>query len=405
MIDEFRQVSAEVAGPTGQGDRMSSRRGLSGWLLGVVVTFSVGMNATAHSRQDQSKPQEKKPDTPQSQAEAQEIQGLVRVADAAMTGQQAPADFPIEFQNDFLKAQGSRVWVPMTLTIDSSKLSNPAGEPVAFYLRVAPRGMTTPPAAPAPAATDKENDKKKDKGKDKDKDKDKDAKPGAAPPAPAYPFEDLSFPELKPAAAGQPVRILRGFGVPAGTYDVYLVVRERNAPAGATPKTSVLKQPVDVPDYSSEFSTSSVILAERVEQLPSAVTPDTQAERPYAFGQTELVTSPEKKFSKSQELIVLLQIYNPTITPEKKFNVEATYTFYTIGADGEKRFNSTQPQPFTNDTMGPGFDPSAADRSIQAGQGIPLQRFPEGKYRLEVKITDKLSSKVLTQNVNFSVAP
>jgi len=57
------------------------------------------------------------------------------------------------------------------------------------------------------------------------------------------------------------------------------------------------------------------------------------------------LTSPEKKFSKSQELIVLVQIYNPTITPEKKFDVEATYTFYSIGAEGEKRFNSTKPQP------------------------------------------------------------
>jgi hypothetical protein len=389
-----------------------SRHGLSRWVLGLVVTLSLGMPASAGSRQDQGKPADKKPDSAPSAADAQEIQGLVRVADAAMTGQQAPADFPIEFQNDFLKAQGARVWVPMTLTIDPAKLSNPAGEPIAFYLRVTPRGMTTPPPAPPPAAAanDKDKDKKKDKDKDKDKDKgkdkDKDA-PQAAPsatPSP-YPFEDVSFPEVKPPAAGQPIRMLRGFGVPAGSYDVYLVMRERNAPAGATPKTSVLKQPLDVPDYSSEFSTSSVILAERVEQLPSAVTPDTQAERPYAFGQTELITSPEKKFKKSQELIVLLQIYNPTISPEKKFSVEATYTFYTIGADGEKRFNSTQPQPFTNDTMGPGFDPSANDRSIQAGQGIPLQSFPEGKYRLEVKITDKLSSKVLTQNVNFSVTP
>jgi hypothetical protein len=396
-----------------------ARRGLIRWFLGVVVALSFGMSVAARNQQDAGKPQDKKPEAAgQNQAQAEEIQGLVRVADAAMTGQQASADFPIQFQNDFLKAQGSRVWVPMTLTIDPAKLSNPAGEPVALYLRVAPRGMTTPPAAPPPTAAandkdkdkdkkkDKDKDKDKDKGKDKDKDKDKDpnAKPGAdaSPAASPYPFEDLSFLEVKPAAAGQPVRILRGFGVPAGAYDVYLVVRERN---GATPKTSVLKQPIEVPDYSSEFSTSSVILAERVDQLPSAVTPETQAERPYAFGTTELVTSAEKKFSKSQELIVLVQIYNPTITPEKKFNVEATYTFYTIGADGEKRFNSTQPQPFTNDTMGPGFDPAAADRSIQAGQGIPLQSFPEGKYRLEIKITDKLNSKVLTQNVNFSVTP
>ncbi len=92
------------------------------------------------------------------------------------------------------------------------------------------------------------------------------------------------------------------------------------------------------------------------------------------------------------------------LTPEKKFNLEATYTFYRQDAGTEKRFNSTEPQTFSSETMGAGFDPSG-NSSIQAGQGVPLQSLPEGVYRLEIKITDKLSSKVLTQNVNFTVTP
>jgi hypothetical protein len=92
------------------------------------------------------------------------------------------------------------------------------------------------------------------------------------------------------------------------------------------------------------------------------------------------------------------------LTPEKKFNLEATYTFYRQDGGAEKRFNSTEPQIFSSETMGAGFDP-AGNSSIQAGQGVPLQSFPEGQYRLEIKITDKLSAKVLTQNVNFTVTP
>ena len=191
--------------------------------------------------------------------------------------------------------------------------------------------------------------------------------------------------------------------MPAGSYDLYIVLHERAAaPAG---KTSVLKQPLDVPNYAApDISSSTVILAERVDQLTAPITPDAQSEHPYAFGQTEIVVSPDHKFKKAQELIVLLQIYNPMLTPEKKFNLEATYTFYRQDAGAEKRFNSTEPQSFSSDTMGPGFDPSG-NSSIQAGQGVALQSFPEGAYRLEIKITDKLSSKVLTQNVNFTVAP
>jgi len=192
--------------------------------------------------------------------------------------------------------------------------------------------------------------------------------------------------------------------VPAGSYDVYIVLHERGA-AGAPGKTAVLKQPLDVPNYGAgEFATSTVILAERVDQLPSPITPDAQSEHPYAFGQTEIVVSPDHKFKKSQELIVLLQIYNPMVTPEKKFNLDATYTFYRQDAGTEKKFNNTDPQTFSSESMGAGFDPTG-NSSIQAGQGVPLQSFPEGSYRLEIKITDKLSSKVLTQNVNFTVVP
>ena len=361
--------------------------------VGVIVA-TCGTLVLAQQKPNPKDPKADAAAQAAAQAQQQEIQNLVRVADAAMSGQQGPAEFPIQFQNDFLRAQGNRVWVPITLTIDPAKLTTSA---LTIYLRVVPRGMTAPPP-PAPVAAANDKDKK-------DKDKKKDAKNApAAPPAPSYPFEDAQMFDAKPAP-GQPLRILRGIGVPSGSYDLYVVLHERAA-AGATGKTSVLKQPIDVPNYGNgEFATSSVILAERVDQLPAQITPDQQSEHPYAFGQTEIVVSPEHKFKKSQELIVLMQIYNPMLSPEKKFNLEATYTFYRQDAGTEKRFNATEPQVFSSDTMGAGFDPSGGNSSIQAGQGVPLQSFPEGTYRLEIKVTDKLSTKVLTQNVNFTVTP
>ena len=368
----------------------------------LAVALACG---TLTSAQKPAAKGDQKPD-PAAQAKAQmeqqEIQTLVRVADAAMSGQPAPADFPIQFQNDFLKAQASRVWVPIILTLDPAK--TPSGA-LTLYLRVTPRGMTAPPAVAA-APPDKNAKDNKDKDKDKDKKNQRPAA-GAPPAAPNYPYEDVSFLDLKPAGPGQPLRIQRGVGIPAGSYDLYIVLHERPAAAGAAPvtgKTAVLKQPLDVPNYAAEFSTSTVILAERVDQLPAPITPDAQSEHPYAFGQTEIVVAPDRKFKKAQELIVLLQVYNPMITADKKFNLEATYTFYRQDAGTEKRFNSTDPQTFNSENMGAGFDPSG-NSSIQAGQGVPLQSFPEGSYRLEIKIADKLSSKVLTQNVNFTVTP
>jgi hypothetical protein len=369
----------------------------------VVVTVLSLTCGTLPSAQRPAPKADQKPDPAAAaaaqakvQAEQQEIQTLVRVADAAMSGQPAPTDFPIQFQNDFLKAQGSRVWVPIVLTLDPAKTP---GGPLTLYLRVTPRGMTAPPAAAAPAPASDKNAPDKNANKDKKKDQ---KGPAAAPAAPVanYPYEDVSFLEQK-AVPGQPLRIQRGIGVPSGSYDLYIVLHERGTPGA----TSVLKQPLDVPNYASgDFSSSTVILAERVDQLPAPITPDAQSEHPYAFGQTEIIVSHDHKFKKSQELIVLLQIYNPMLSPEKKFNLEATYTFYRQDAGAEKRFNSTEPQIFSSETLGPGFDPTG-NSSIQAGQGVPLQSFPDGTYRLEIKITDKLSSKVLTQNVSFAVAP
>ena len=331
----------------------------------------------------------------QQQAQNQEIETVIHAADAAMAATPPAAEIPIAVQNDFLKAQAGRVWMPLTLTLDPSKTT--AG-PVTLYLRVTPRGMTAPPP-PAPDAAATAKDKKKKDGKDGKKDP-KGAT--AAPAGPSYPYEDVAFMDLKPAPAGQPFRIQRGIGVPSGSYDLYVVVHERAAGG----KLGVVKQPLEVPNFETkELMISSVILAERVDQLPAPVATDQQSEHPYAFGQTEIVPSPEKKFKKSQELIVLFQIYNPALSADKKFSLEATYTFYRQDAGAEKRFNSTEPQVFNSDSMGPNFDPSGGTSSIQARQGIPLQSFPEGSYRLEVKITDKQSGKVLTQSTAFTVTP
>lgn len=367
---------------------MTFSRFAAGAVLCACAT--TGMLAQKPSKSDQ------KAEAAAAQAQQQEYATVVRLADSAMAGQPSPSDVPIQFQNDFLRAQGGAVWVPMTLTIDPAKLPSST---MTLYTRVAPRGMTAPP--PPEKADKADKNDKRDKGKtDRNKKNDK-----STPAAPTYPYEDIAVLDVKQPAPGQPIRIVRGFGVPPGTYDLYLVLHERSASAAAPAKTTVLKQSLDVPNYSNgEFSASSILLAERVDTLPAPLPPDQQSERPYAFGANEIIVSPDRRFKKSQELLVLMQVYNVTTSAEKKFNLEATYTFFQkdANANGEKRFNNTEPQSITSETT-PGVDPSGP-AGVPAGLGIPLQSFPEGNYRLEIKITDKLNAKVLTQSVNFTVA-
>jgi hypothetical protein len=40
---------------------------------------------------------------------------------------------------------------------------------------------------------------------------------------------------------------------------------------------------------------------------------------------------------------------------------------------------------------------------LMTGQGVPLQSFPEGDYRLEIKITDNKAQKSITRDVLFTV--
>ena len=49
----------------------------------------------------------------------------------------------------------------------------------------------------------------------------------------------------------------------------------------------------------------------------------------------------------------------------------------------------------------PTFDP--AKFPVPGGIEVPLASFPEGEYRLEIKVTDKVSGKDPDRDVNFTV--
>ena len=78
------------------------------------------------------------------------------------------------------------------------------------------------------------------------------------------------------------------------------------------------------------------------------------------------------------------------------------YNFHHKTADGEKFFNKTAPQAVNATTLPPGFNMTAGHQ-VLGFLGIPLKSFPAGDYRVEFKITDKLSGNTLTENATFTV--
>ena len=370
----------------------------------IVASLLAAPGVRAQRRGDDKKDQGKQDQSKLSDAQRQELAPLVRTVDEVMktgtagtfsvtvakdgnaTVAAAPDAVPLTWKNDFLKATNNLIYVPFVVTLEPGKM----GSSVAGYLRVTPKGATAPVA---PAAGDKKDDKKKD------------AKDAAA----NYPFEDVYFVDLRAPAAGQPLRLTRAFAVPTGSYDVYLALREHatgGQAADAAVKIAVMKQELTVPNYwASEFTTSSLILADKVEPLNAPLSPEAQRERPYVLGSTEIVPASDNKFKKTEELGVIFQVYGYQLGSDKKPDVQIEYMFHQKDASGgEKPFNKTEPQKFNAQTLPASFDPEQGHQ-IVGGQMIPLASFPEGDFRLEIKITDNKASKTINREVLFSVVP
>ena len=293
-----------------------------------------------------------------------EGEAILAIADAAMAGKTPPSDFPLQWQNDYVKAQRG-TFVPFTLTIDASRLTKLSA---LVYVR-ARRRQT------------------QDDG---------------------YAVDAIFPVELK-SDESQTARISRGFSVMPGEYDVFVVMRERVDPATnksrSRPKAAVLQQLLNVPEFrSGELTTSSIIVADRLTTLAEPVPVDQLAERPYAIGRNEITPAADRRFRRDEELVVVLLVYNPTVTAERQFDVKVEYHFFRKGTEGrgEQYFNHTEPQRFNPALMGSGFDAASGD-PVMAGQVVPLAGFQEGEYRLGVQVLDLLSGKSISRDVFFTV--
>lgn len=318
-------------------------------------------------------------------AQRKAIQAITTLADDATAGKPVPNDLSLAWiHDDLLKVQQEgQAFVPFIVTLDSSKA---APGPISVYWRVVSKNPPAPAAVPANS-----KDKKDDKN---------------APP-PSYAYESLTSATV---TAGQPTQISRSFTTTAGNYDVYVVVKEgaptgdnkkpdKNAPA---PKASVIKQAITVPDlWNGELNTSSVIIAEKLAPLAAPLSAQEKISRPYALGAIEIIPYTRTKFAKKEELDAFILIYNAKTDAASKPDVKVEFNFYTKQAGGEKFFNATLPTNLNGQTL------SAQDLAagqLQAGQAVPLASFPEGDYRLEIKVTDNVAKKEVKRDVNFSVS-
>jgi len=346
----------------------------------LLVCTVAGAGASSQQTRFDRRSQDRLQDAQRKEGEA-----LLNLADTAMSGRTA-SDFSIRWSNDFFKAQ-TGTFVPFTVTIDRSSLTATDG---LMYVRAARRDSAT--------ARSREG-------------------------LVRYPF-DVIFPVALTAPVGQPVRITRGFAVAPGDYDVYVALRERSPDpldSGKRLKGAVLKQPLTVPDFwTGELATSTVMLADSIDDVSAPLSGDDVLERPYVIGTHEIHKATETSFRRNRELIVVFLIYNASESAAgKDFDIEVDYHLFrrdagvpaeSVPADtsrpaarpGERYVTQTPPQRFKPSMMGSEFDPSTGP--ILAGQGILLSSFQAGEYRLGITVTDLMSRRSLSRDIMFSVA-
>lgn len=343
---------------------MATRRVLAlAVALAVSATFAMAQTA--------------KPDTKKrSKQEQQEIEQVVKLVDGVMAGQPAPSDVQLSIEPYFLKSQEARTFVPFVLDVKNGPATD-----VAMYIRV------VDPAAGAAAPADEKKDEKKD---DKDQ--------------PEYPWDDVHFIPAAQMGNGT-VKLNRVFMAAPGTYDVYIALKERlpeKAPKDQVAKAAVIKEQVVVPDFASgELSTSSVLVTDSVNMLDAPLAPEQARERPFVFGAQELLPAPDLEFAKNEELSIFFQVYNAGLDQAGKPNIVMEYEFHKKEGEAEKFFNKTNPQTVSAANLPPQFDP--VKFPVPGGITVPLASFGEGAYRLAIKINDKVSGKILTRDVNFTV--
>jgi hypothetical protein len=330
------------------------------------------------------------------QALRQEGDAVVALADAAAGGRPLPSDFALSWHNDFLKAR-TGTFIPFVVGITRVE-----GRPAAALLYV---------RAARHQADDTDDRRPRMRRGD------------ATGDVAVYPFEEI-YPVDLAVEKTEPVRVTRGFSLGPGEYDLTVVVRERDREdeRGRRRLASVVRHVLRVPDFSRpDLTTSSVMLADGLTVLREPPPPSEQARRPYVIGTRDIQLAADAVFRRSEELIVVFLVYNPTVTPEKHFDLEVEYHFFrkssagTGGEEpsvavpkgltvlpGERYFNRTEPQRFNPVVLGAEFDPTSG-QPVMAGQGVSLAGFRDGDYRLSITVRDRVSGRTIERDVTFSV--
>ena len=349
---------------------MSFRRVLA---LAGALALAASPSVPTFAQDKKPAPEQQQQQRKLSNEERREYAALSETVDAVMSGKQpAPADVKLTFKHHFLKSN-KNVYIPYVLEVTGGAFTS---YPVTMYVRAVPKAA----AGAAPAAVTK----------------------GAEM---SWPFADVYFlTEKSMTTAGDVASLGRALELPAGEYTLYIALRERQPKdKKQQPKTTVLAQPLTVPDLNTGLATSSIILAKSLDPAPEQLTGQQQLEQPFTISGYRIVPSFGAPIPQADgELMFVFFIYNEGVAASGKPDLDVEYLFYRANED--KAFTKLATQSFNATTLPGQFDLNLGHQ-VFVGQGIPVKdAFKPGDYRLEIKVIDKTNGQAITRNVPFTVS-
>ena len=364
--------------------------------LAIIVSSAVAVPAPAPAQ------------APLPAGRVGDVRALASAVYAALNAGATESEGAFTWSNDFFKGAPGTTDVPFTVAVDRTRL--PDAE-AALYL------LATPHDAPE-TATDELPGRPSTLAPEELQ--------GPAPPTVAFEavwFVGVSEMRSDPAT----YRFSRVFPLSPGEYDVWVAIAPVSAagataadqaadpvagivpPSTFTPFTAptpdsilVASRTLTVPDYWAEgFATSSVVVVDSVEPAGQAAAGGQQAPGPYTMGGARVVPAADTRFGPTERLTVAFFVYNPGLGTDGSPDVTVDYLVYRQEAEGARYHGRTRAQRFNAETL-VGFDP-AAGHQIVASQSVPLEAFPPGTYRLDIRVMDNTSDASVVRNVPFSI--
>jgi len=148
---------------------------------------------------------------------------------------------------------------------------------------------------------------------------------------------------------------------------------------------------LDVPHFEDEkLGASSVILADQIEKVPTKQIGTGQ----FVIGTSKVRPRITNEFRRDEKMGIYLSLYN--FTPDEKTQKPAGTIEYEVVKEG----SSAKVFEFSEEVAAV---PSASATQVTIEKLLPLKSLEPGKYRLNMKVTDKNSKQVLTPSATFTV--